>query len=246
MSNKRFQILGEGILGASFGAFLILLSPLLRAWYCAWGSTPGEVERIYPGDEFVPHPKSELTCAITINAPPSAIFPWFVQLGCGRGGWYAYDLLDNGGMASADRILPEYQTLKVGDMVSAVPNGTFGFPVARIEPDRVLSLAGTLDTRTGKPADPNDSKLEAYFSGDQTYFIDPLDTAHSRLIFRMRTDWNGSLLNNLIYRAILEPVSFVMARKMLLNIKLRAESLASAQELNAPFKTGQLIRATEQ
>lgn len=246
MSNKRLQILGEGILGASFGALLILLSPLLRAWYRGWSATSTEINRIYPGDEFVPHPKSELTCGITINAPPSAIFPWFVQLGCGRGGWYAYDLLDNGGAPSADRILPEYQTLRVGDMVSAVPNGTFGFPVARFEPYRVLSLAGTLDTKTGKPADPNDPALAAYFSGDQTFFIEPLGAELSRLIFRMRTDWNGSFLNNLIYRGILEPVSFVMGRKMLLNIKQRAESLASAPESNAPFKSGQLIRATEQ
>ena len=61
----------------------------------------------------------------------------------------SYDLLDNGGAPSADRILPEYQILKVGDIVKAMPKGDFGFPVAVIRLGEALVLAGTLDTRTG-------------------------------------------------------------------------------------------------
>ncbi len=110
-------------------------------------------------------------------------------------------------------------------MVAAVPNGSFGFPVALVEPGRVLALAGTLNTRTGKPADPNDPALDAYFAGDQTFYIQDAGAGQSRLIFRMRVDWNSTRLNNLVYRGLVEPVSFVMGRQMLLNVKRRAEAL---------------------
>jgi hypothetical protein len=229
MAANKFTILLEGIAGAVTIAATVILSPLLRSWYSRWGTTDAEAQRSYPGDDAVPHPKSELTCAITVHAPASCVWPWFVQLGCQRGGWYAYDLLDNGGVPSANHIIPAYQHLKVGNVVKAVPNGSFGFPVAAIVPGKVLTLAGTLNTRTGQPADPHDPHLDAYFSGDQTFVIDSLDERTCRLIFRMRVDWNPSLPNTLIYRGIVEPVSFVMGRKMLRNVKARAEALAATR-----------------
>jgi proline iminopeptidase len=183
----------------------------------------------------VPHPRSELTCAITVHAPAKHIWPWFVQLGCQRGGWYSYDLLDNGGSPSAERILPEYQHLEVGEIVKAVPNGSFGFPVAIIEPGHALSLAGVLNTKTGEPADLNDPKLDAYFAGDQTFVIEHVNEQTSRIVFRMRIDWNPTRLNTFIYRCILEPISFVMTRKMLLNLKRRAEMLASEEVPQVPL-----------
>jgi hypothetical protein len=116
----------------------------------------------------------------------------------------------------------------VGDIVKAMPKGDFGFPVAMILPEEALVLAGTLDTRTGQPADPNDPGLMAYFSGDQTFYIKEQGDGTSRLIFRMRIDWNPSLANKLIYGYIVEPISFVMGRKTLLNVKRRAENLAES------------------
>ena len=223
-SKLNLKVFVEGVGGVVAIAITVLLSPILWRWYSRWGATDAEVKRSFPGDEAVRHPKSELTCAITIHAPAAQVWPWFVQLGCQRGGWYSYDLLDNGGIPSADRIIPEYQHLEVGDMVPAVPNGSFGFPVAAIEWGKTLTLAGTLNTSTGKPADPNEPGLATYFSGDQTFSVDALGEEVSRLFFRMRTDWNPGSLNTLIYRGIIEPVSFVMGQKTLLNIKKRAEA----------------------
>ncbi len=234
--NKITMVL-EGIEGVLRIAVTVLLSPLLRPWYSRWGATGEEAQSHLTGDKFVPHPRSELTCAITVHAPAKHIWPWFVQLGCQRAGWYSYDLLDNGGVPSAKFIQPEYQHLAVGDIVKAVPNGSFGFPVAEIEPGHALSLAGTINTLTGKPADPNDPELEAYFAGDQTFVIEPLDEQNSRLIFRMRIGWNPSRMNTLIYRGFLEPISFVMIRKMLLNVKHRAETLALEDVRQAPLVT---------
>jgi len=227
MAYGKLKIFLEGIVGAGVVATMMILSPLVRRWYRRWGASDAEVTRMLPGDEFVPHPKSQINCAITINASVAQVWPWFVQLGCQRGGWYSYDLLDNGGAPSADRIIPEYQHLRVGEVVKAVPNGSFGFPVAAILPFKALVLAGTMDTRSGNPSYPNDPKLEAYFSGDQTFFMESLGAERTRLTYRMRTDWNASPLNNLIYVGILEPISFSMGRKMLLNLKQRAESFAN-------------------
>ncbi len=224
MRDSKLKMWLEGIGGVAAIAGLTLSSPLLRPWYRRWGATDAEVQGAWPGDEFVPRPQSELICGVTIDAPPAAIWPWFVQLGCQRAGWYSYDLLDNGGVPSADRILPEYQHLTVGDVVKAVPNGSFGFPVAGLAPERWLILAGTINTQTGQPARPGDPDLVAYFSGAQVFMIEPLTDQHSRLIFHMRVGWNPSFLNTLMYRYVVEPISFVMARKTLLNVKRRAEA----------------------
>jgi hypothetical protein len=227
MADSKLKIIAEGVVGAGAIALTALLSPLLRPFYRHWGATEAEVKRTLPGDEIVPRPKSELNCAITIRAPAEAVWPWFIQLGCQRGGWYSYDLLDNGGVPSADRIVPEYQRLEVGEIVKAVPNGSFGFPVAAIDPGRVLTLAGTINTQTGKPAEPGETRPDAFFSGDQTFAVNAIDGRSSRLFFRMRIDWNRSWINTLIYRGLLEPVSFVMSRKTLINVKRRAEALAT-------------------
>ena len=225
MHQLSARMVGEGLVGAGAVGGTVLLSPVLRPWYSGWGVSAVERLRPLPGDHYVPHPKSAMTCAVTIAAPPAVIWPWFVQLGCRRGGWYSYDLLDNGGQPSADRILPEYQQLAIGDVVSAVPDGSFGFPVAEIVPERALVLAGTLDTTTGQPAPP-DALPAAYFSGAMVWVLEPVGPHATRLTYRMRTDWNASALNTVIYRGLLEPISFVMCRRMLINLKRRCERAA--------------------
>jgi len=220
----NIQVLLEGIWGAISNAFTIVFSPLLRPGYHRWGMQPEEASQPLPGDEYVPHPHSEVNAAVTVKVLPECVWPWFAQLGCQRAGWYSYDLLDNAGRPSAAEILPQFQTLAVGDTIKALPNGAFGFPVAAFIPNEFLTLGGTLDTKTGKPGDPFHPPAE-FFSGDQTFVLRPLPDGSTRLKFRMRTDWNQSFGMNLVYRGIVEPISFIMGRKMLLNIKKRAEQL---------------------
>lgn len=209
--------------------FFVLFSPLLRGWYSTWGCRGLlDPQRSFAGDRFVPTPRSSVTCALEINARPADIWPWLVQLGCGRAGWYSYDLLDNGGQPSAEQILPQHQNLNVGDTVPAVPNGSFGFPVAELVENSALILAGTLNTRTGQPTEPEKLGNDPYFAGGQSFLIEPRGSSSSVLIFRMRVDWNATLLNTLIYRYILEPISAVMGQKMLLTLKQRVEQLAGS------------------
>ena len=105
------------------------------------GATAEEARRPLPGDALVPVPLVDSTMAITIAAPPAAVWPWLVQMGCGRAGWYGIDLLDNGGRRSARRIHPEWQALAAGDRLAMTPGGRRQFTVAELEPARTLVLA---------------------------------------------------------------------------------------------------------
>ncbi len=82
------KIIGETIFGAAFNVTAVILNPLLRPWYSRWGATEAETGRSIPGDGMVPHPRIESTRAITIKAPPDKIWPWLVQIGWKRAGWY--------------------------------------------------------------------------------------------------------------------------------------------------------------
>ena len=88
---------------------LFAAAPLLRRWHLRWGASDDELAREMPGDELVRDPSFEATSAITVDAPPCAVWPWLVQIGFGRAGFYSYDILDNAGRASAQAILPAYQ-----------------------------------------------------------------------------------------------------------------------------------------
>jgi hypothetical protein len=226
--NRKFHVktIPEGIAGALAIAVAVVLSPLLRPWYTRWGASQDEADRPLPGDEIVPTPKSEMTLAVDVRAPLERVWPWFVQIGCQRAGWYSYDLLDNGGVPSANRLLLEHQQLEIGDVIKAMPAGEFGFPVAAIQPGECITLGGVLNTRTGESVlDPN-RLPESYFGGDLTFYLEPLGDSATRACFRQRLDWNPNLLNTMAYRVFMEPVSFVMARKMLLGIRARAERMA--------------------
>jgi hypothetical protein len=120
-----------------------LTAPLYRHWHLRWGATDAEVASAMPGDDTVPEPSFNATRAITIAAPPEQVWPWIVQLGTGRAGFYAYDLFDNGTRPSANRILPELQDTRVGDWVpmSSKVNETTAFKVKAFQPNQWLLWA---------------------------------------------------------------------------------------------------------
>jgi hypothetical protein len=213
----------EGLGGVLAIAGTVVLSPVLASWYRRWGTTEAEaVDGLY-GDELVPHPRSQVTCAIMVRAPAERVWPWLVQIGCQRAGWYSYDLLDNGGLPSADRVLAEHQSLSVGDSVQLMPDGRLGMPVVTLVPDKALVLGGTLNTATGEGVHPGEALPEAYYAGINAFVLEPAGATATRLIFRQRLDWSPSRANTMMYRVFLEPISFVMARRMLKGIKRRAE-----------------------
>jgi hypothetical protein len=189
---------------------LIYLIPV-RRWFHHWGSTPGDILRVMPGDDFVPHLIYDTTLAVTIGAPPADIWPWLVQMGYRRGGLYSYDWLDRlfGFLdaKSATRILPEFQRLTAGDVIP-VGRG-LDFPVTAVTPDRSLVLSGEQDG----------------ICWTWQFGLYPLNAHATRLVSRNRVRGPQTLASRLFVLAI-EPAAFVMTRKMLLNLKRRAEALA--------------------
>ena len=100
-------------------------APAFRHWHMRWGATDAEVAAPMAGDDIVVPSTFTATRAITIGAPPEDVWPWIVQMGYRRAGFYTYDVVDNGGYPSADRVLDEYQTFAVGDWAFPM-NGLFG------------------------------------------------------------------------------------------------------------------------
>jgi hypothetical protein len=175
----------------------------LRPWQLTWGATAAEVSRVLPGDELVTHPTFNATRAITIAAPPERIWPWLVQVGVGRAGWYSYDLLDNLGRPSADHILPEFQSPAPGDVVPLSPDGKRGMRVDTVEPPHTL-IWGT----------PDDTSW--------LWQLEPNGDGSTRLITRVRSRYRW-LSPTIAFSMMIELADIWMIRKMLRNVRDRAE-----------------------
>jgi hypothetical protein len=170
-----------------------------------WGATDAEVVQRLPGDEIAPRPIFDATRAVTIAAPPAAVWPWLVQIGYRRAGWYsALDWFDNAGTPSATRIVPELQHLEVGDTLP-IWEGVAQTVVA-IEPGRYLLTAS------------DRSEPDTW-----VWVLVPTDDGATRLIWRMRNasyDWTSPF--GLVQLAT-DMGDFVFVRNILLGIKERAE-----------------------
>ncbi len=208
-------ILGITTAGAAtLGAYHWFFRPKHRRW----GATDAELQQSMPGDEGVKNPNFMTTRAVTINARPAEIWPWLVQLGVGRGGYYTYTWLPNMvGLQykNADTILPAFQYLEVGDTVPIDPRGV-GFRVAAIDPNRLLLLT---------VPDPNHPKSDALMT-TWAFLLQPLDGEHTRLIVRWRSNFREPLTYSAlapVFFLVLDPLDFLMSRQMLLGIKQRAE-----------------------
>jgi len=222
MANNQLRNAVEGIVGAAAITFA-LLTPFLRSWHTRWGATDAEVNRSLPGDELIPHPRWQYTQAITIRDTAAKVWPWLVQMGQGRGGFYSYESLENlvgCNIHNANRIIPEYQHLEAGDTIRLHPEGPF--PVALVDPGRAIVLH--IDSRTGSSAIPVGTRPGDYFASTWVFSLDSLDDKVARLISRFRCDYNPRIRNSLLYgRYVVEPISCIMQRKMLLGIKGRVE-----------------------
>lgn len=187
----------------------------LRRRCLTWGARDDEVAAGLPGDELLPDAGLVTTRAVTIDAPPEAIWPWLAQMGSGRGGAYTYDWVENLAglnMHSADKILPQYQDIEAGGEIPMGP----GRPAMRVE---VLDPPRTLAVR---------------FADQSWVWIFALapEGTSTRLISRNRIATSSMTpVNRLFCTLFLEPGSLVMERKMLLGIKQRAESMPRAPDV---------------
>jgi hypothetical protein len=143
-------------------------------------------DRSMPGDELLPDAPHEMTHGITIHARPEAIWPWLVQMGCRRAGFYSWDLLDNAGKRSAREIHPGLQSLAVGDVIPATPKGQDGFEVLRVDAPKALVLGGLFDTEGRKQLAFHDPRPGKYWHVTWSFALEPLDENRTRLRVRAR------------------------------------------------------------
>ena len=224
--SKAWLGLGLGVLGGVAAAVIYL--ERIRPWHLQWGAKKEEVQSTYPGDDLILTPRIDATHAITIEAAPDDIWPWIAQIGQGRGGFYTYDWIENMmglQIKSADQVLPQYQDVKVGDIIPLEPGGG-GPPVLDVEKYHYLLLGGKMDAQTEGIFRVNDPTPGAYMSVTWLFYLDPVSNNQTRLIERFRVDWYPQNAKNwLMYHAFLEPGAFIMERGMLQGIKKRAEKL---------------------
>jgi hypothetical protein len=186
----------------------------VRPWQLRWGATDGEVATAMPGDEIVERPQLRATRAVTIAAPPAAVWPWLVQLGgYTRAGWYSYDRIDNGGNHSAEHIVADLQDLRVGDVLPTAPDGE-GFTVERIDPGRWLVLAVRRPDVTTSV----------------TFGLRPDGPDGCRLVCRLRVRVRATP-GGLAYLAAMDPGDFVMIQATLRGIRRRAETRHQQERL---------------
>ena len=213
----------------------------IRRWWATWGFVPDEQDRPLAGDDLVPDGTNLLTRGITIEAPPEAVWPWLVQMGYGRAGWYSYDQMDMRGK-SADTIVPELQKIAVGDTLPTHPDG--GFEVKLVEPNKALAVY--LDTALvqgwqKKPAESISATqtpglaMSGTFLGSASpqefkiewaWILEPAGAGRTRLIERTR-GWFGQA--NVGSKAMMPMLGFgvfVMMRRQMLGIRDRVERLA--------------------
>jgi hypothetical protein len=193
-----------------------------RRWQLRWHATEPEVRAALPGDEFIPAPDLTATRAITIHATAAQVWPWIAQLGQGRGGFYSYDNLEN--MAgcdihSTDRIVPEWQDIKVGDAVRLAPQ--VALSVAAVDRDRALVLRGGVPMGDASPP----------YDFTWAFVLDEKADGTTRLLVRDRYlyfhPWVALLVEPV------EAISFLMTQKMLRGIRQRAEAAKAAAKLMA-------------
>jgi hypothetical protein len=192
-----------------------------------YGSTPEERRKPLPGDDMVPNPQVVTNHAMTIDAPPEAVWPWLVQMGWHRAGWYTARWVDKllfpANWPSANRIIPGLQEIHLGDFIpDGAPETECGFIVERLEPQRSLALHST----SHLPASWRE-RHKATLDWTWAFSLTPIDDGHrTRFLFRSR--WNTApwwfTLGGWL---LIVPADFLMSRDMLRGVKQRVESASA-------------------
>ena len=211
---------------------LVVRPRLLR-----WGASDDELTSPFPGAAIVPGGVRTATMAVTIDAPTSRVWPWLVQMGTDRGGWYSWDLLDNFGCRSADRIHPEWQKIGLGDRFTGRPDGSQSWQVAALEPERFLALRMSLDLR-GRQFDPAGRRPRRYTDSTWGFLLTELPGRRTRLLvsgyWALRPRW----LQHVVSVAVLEPAHWVMQTRQFANLKRRAEATPGRAQSKASGRAG--------
>ena len=198
----RWRFVGP-TLAVAWAAYLGVLHP----WLMSWGATPEDVAMALPGDDLAPRPVSFFTRAITIEAPPSSVWPWILQIGQDRAGFYSYTWLENltgADIHNADALHPEWQARAIGDRVLLARPDLLGGALAAVSHTEIVAL--------------EPERMIANIPG--RLVLQPVDGHSTRLLFRESIESQGPAVTRWL---VWDPMHFVMVQRMLRGIKERAE-----------------------
>jgi hypothetical protein len=204
---RRAAAAGAAVLGGA-AAYVFTVRP----WQLRWGATNEELDATLAGDDLIANPDLVATRAVTVHAAAEHVWPWIAQLGQGRGGFYSYDALENlvgCDIHSADRVVPQWQDVKVGDQVNLHPE--VGLGVTAVEQGRALVLQGGVPMGTVPPP----------YDFTWAFVLNEQPDGTTGLLVRERYAYTQRWA-----RFLVEPVavvSFVMSQRMLRGIRDRAQ-----------------------
>lgn len=195
-------------------------------------------DRAVSGDDLLPNARVQVTHQIDIDARPEDVWPWLVQMGRRRGGWYSWDRLDNGGVPSADEIIPALQQLAVGDILPVKQSGPDGFAVLVLDAPRALVL-GDPSLLPGRP-----TPRKGIPRGTWAFSLEPIGDTATHLVVRVRIDYEPSFVAALL-RPMVMALHEIMERKQLGTLKERAEARPrrESSELGTLIGSGHKIGA---
>lgn len=212
---------------------IVLYVLKLRAWHMSWGTIGDETTRPLPGDELIKNPKANATHGETINASAAEVWPWLAQIGQGRGGFYSYDWLENlfgCQITNVDRVMEEYQDVKLGDGIKLHPQAP-PLDVVHLEPGKALVIAGGTALQPNMPKDTSFLGLHRYKAFTWAFILDEVAPNKTRFLARVRGDWDGGgpvgFFRN---RVFMEPAHSIMQRKMNIGLKERVEAAVKAKK----------------
>lgn len=195
----------------------LLSTPFIGRRRRRWGTIETEATDPLPGDEFVPEPKWSYTLAVGVNAPPEKVWPWIAQVGQKRGGFYTYQTLENivgCKITNTTEILPEHQHPLVGGEIYLHPTAP-PMRIKIVEPPRSLVLFGSPAGLAAK---------ENWGMSTWQFIVRPGRDGTSRFLTRGRSDYSPGWKTRLTFgRFPIEAITFVMSRRMMLEIKRLAE-----------------------
>jgi hypothetical protein len=215
---------------SALGTYLAYLAYGLTHPTMLWRAKRADAERSLPGDGIVPDAQWRTTVTRIIDAEPADVWPWIVQMGWGRAGYYTWYPYDNGGVPSADRIVPELQTLGIGDVVPDGPRSSEGYGVWRvhtIERPSVLVLVSRRNLITGREIEAGDTGSDSFVDCSWAFVLEELEDHRTKLFVRVRAAFQrtpATTIMSHVARLVFGVGDAVMEQSLLDGLKQRAEA----------------------